>query len=102
MGEIRQNTARQNDIQTPPSGDCRAMMQKLREVDFALVELNLYLDAYPDSCSALEYYHRLIAERTRLCDAINRSGHPITMRDNMSKSDWKWVDGPWPWQSDAN
>ena len=103
MGELRQNTARQNGgVIEPPVNDCRAMMQKLREVDFALVELNLYLDAYPDSSSALEYYHRLMAERARLCDAINRSGMPITMRDNVSRTTWNWVNGPWPWQTEAN
>ena len=99
MGEQRMNGARLNP---EPGRDCNAMMKRLRTVDFALVEANLYLDAYPDSASALEYYHKLLAERKRLADMINGAGMPLTARDNVSTTEWNWVNGPWPWHPDAN
>ena len=77
-------------------------MKKLRAVDFALSEIILYLDAYPDSCSALEYYHKLIAERKRLAEAVNAQCGTLTAYDNVSTDRWKWTDSPWPWQSEAN
>ena len=43
-------------------------MKKLREIDFCLVETILYLDAYPDHPQALEYYHKLNAERSALME----------------------------------
>ena len=86
----------------PCRGNCDAMMKKLRAIDFAIVDVNLYLDAYPSSCSALEYYHKLLAERRRLAEAINAQCGPLTARDNVSTDCWKWTNGPWPWQSDAN
>ncbi len=82
--------------------DCRAMMKKLRTIDFALAETNLYLDAYPDSSSALEYYGKLLCERERLAAAINASCSPLTAREHTGTTRWKWTDGPWPWQPEAN
>ena len=104
MGEIRMNGARFNDQTNTGScsRDCGAMMKKLRMIDFALADMNLYLDAYPNSASALEYYHKLIAERERLAVSINSGCTPLTVRDNVSTTDWKWTDGPWPWQNEAN
>ena len=77
-------------------------MKKLQAIDFALNETVLYLDAYPNSAPALEYYHKLLCERERLCDALAKSGVPITYRDNVSTTNWEWINSPWPWQPDAN
>lgn len=80
----------------------RELQNKLRAVDFALVELTLYLDAYPDCAEALAYYHRLREERTRLAGSMNEQGAPLTHRDNHSQSSWQWVKTPWPWEPEAN
>ena len=77
-------------------------MKRLRMLDFSIVDVNLYLDAYPESTTALEYYRKLIAERERLCAAINVECGPITARDGAISGKWKWTDGPWPWHPDAN
>ena len=81
---------------------CEAMMKKLRMLDFAIVDVGLYLDAYPDSASALEYYRKLIAERERLAAAVNSSCGPLTSRDGAVGGQWKWTNGPWPWHTEAN
>ncbi|MBE6599701.1 MAG: spore coat protein CotJB [Ruminococcaceae bacterium] len=82
--------------------NCGAMMKKLRMLDFSIVDVGLYLDAYPDSASALEYYKKLIAERERLAAMINASGMPLTSRDGACGCSWNWTNGPWPWKPEAN
>ena len=85
---------------TPCSGP-RTMMDKLRAIDFALIEINLYLDAYPKCRRAMEQYCKLIRERQKLAETINNSGNPLTSFENGC-GEWNWVKGPWPWEPDAN
>ena len=93
MGEINQH----NNTQI----NCAAAMKKLRSVDFAIVDTVLYLDAYPNSASALEYYRKLMAERERLAYTVNTQCGPLTARDNVGDV-WRWTNGPWPWHTEAN
>ena len=43
--------------------DCKAIMARLCRLDFAINELALYLDSYPDNPDALDYYRKMRAER---------------------------------------
>ena len=82
--------------------DCKNTMQTLRALDFAIQETVLYLDAYPNCCQALEYYHRLIDERKKVLAAYEETCAPVTMFGNTDHTAWKWIDSPWPWEADAN
>ena len=81
---------------------CCNKRELLRAIDFALVETTLYLDSYPDSCEALAYYHKLLAERQSLADDYAQDCGPLTHRDNTSQTSWQWVKTPWPWEHEAN
>ena len=81
---------------------CGNHREALRAIDFALVETALYLDAYPDSCEALAYYHKLLAERKSLMADYTQHYGPLTQRDNTSQTSWQWVKTPWPWEHEAN
>ena len=78
------------------------LMKKIREVDFCLVETVLYLDAYPDHPQALEYYHKLVAERAELMKQYEGSYGPLSIYGNQSRHSWDWVKAPWPWEADAD
>ena len=82
--------------------NCKALMDQLRAVDFAIVETVLYLNAYPESREALNYYHRLMAERESLAKSINEKCGPLTMWQNTNRNEWNWTSAPWPWEIDAN
>ena len=84
------------------SGSCKKDLKRLRAIDFAIQETVLYLDAYPECRQALEYYHKLIEARERLLSSYEKSCGPMTMYGNRSRQSWDWVDGPWPWENDAN
>lgn len=83
--------------------ECQKLKQRLQTVDFSLIETVLYLDAYPDSCEALGYYHKLKKEREMIVEALSNSCNmPITCFDNVSTDSWNWIDSPWPWEQAAN
>lgn len=87
----------------PVCRDCGEWKQRLQMIDFALVDLVLYLDAYPHSAKALAYYATLREEREALlrsrpegaaCDLTNQG-----LPDSCV---WSWTDDPWPWHIEAN
>lgn len=82
--------------------NCKDTMQKLRAVDFALVETALFLDGYPDNAEALAYYHELKKKREELYKAYTTSCGPLTIFTNESDSSWSWAKTPWPWELDAD
>ena len=83
-------------------GSCKKDLKKLRAIDFAIQETVLYLDAYPENRQALEYYHKLIEMRGRLLSSYEKTCGPLTMYGNVNRNTWEWVEGPWPWENDAN
>ena len=80
----------------------KSPMERLRAVDFAIVDTALYLDVYPNCKNALEHYNKLVRERAALVDLVNKTYGPMTIRDNCDDHKWTWVKGPWPWEPDAN
>ena len=81
---------------------CKDELDLLRALDFAIQETVLYLDAYPDSHEALEYYHRLIEQREQVCKHYESTCGPLTIYGNVSKNSWDWTSNPWPWEAEAN
>ena len=75
-----------------------ALMQKLRQVDFAIYDTVLYLDAYPNCRKALAHYHTLLDMQRQLMAEYEATHGPITAFGNMSKTSWDWTETPWPWE----
>ncbi|MGI6166969.1 MAG: spore coat protein CotJB [Eubacteriales bacterium] len=82
--------------------NCHELKKKLAAIEFAIIETVLYLDAYPDSAPALEYYHKLREQREMLLHEYESKCGPMTMYGNKSGSSWQWISKPWPWEYDAN
>ena len=74
------------------------LMNRIRQVDFALYDTVLYLDAYPHCRKALAHYHSLLEIRRRLCSEYEAKHGPITAFGNESKDSWDWTETPWPWE----
>lgn len=78
------------------------LMDQIRAVDFALYETVLYLDVYPDSCDALETYHKLCAQSKALHREYEKAFGPLTAFGNESTTSWDWMRKPCPWEYDAD
>lgn len=72
------------------------MLNKLRSLNFAILELAEYLDTHPCDKKAL-CLHREYAERYRdLKDKYQKMFGPLTI--DFPCNEWKWIDEPWPWE----
>ena len=74
-------------------------LQRLRELEFALLETNLYLDTHPNSRKALDYYKNVKAARDIMYEDYVKNNGPMFAAD-VRQDNWSWVDMPWPWQND--
>lgn len=81
---------------------CRALMKRIRALDFAIQETVLYLDAYPHCVKALEHYHMLVEQRDAAVAEYQHICGPITACGNHNKTTWQWICSPWPWEYEAN
>lgn len=78
------------------------LLQEIRALEFAIVEVVLYLDAYPCDGRALKLYHRLMDQRAPLVAEYEASVGPLTAFGNVSRCSWDWVNKPFPWEREAN
>lgn len=90
------------NISTPPCGNAQKLIRELQLVDFSMIDTILYLDAYPHSAEALDYYRKLQEERNKLHAMLAQMGMPITSQSVSPTSGWNWNDAPWPWEIEAN
>lgn len=81
--------------------DRKELLHNVQKTSFALVEANLYLDAYPECTEALEYFGEIKAENEAARKAYEEHCGPLTATSNYNDS-WQWVKTPWPWEIGVN
>ena len=75
------------------------MLEQLQVLDFALVELNLFLDTHPEDLKSIEQFNQLTYERTKLANQFQELYGPLQNFGRAdSKCPWQWSESPWPWQ----
>ncbi|WP_035292851.1 MULTISPECIES: spore coat protein CotJB [Clostridiaceae] len=79
--------------------DRSKMMKKIKELEFAAVELNLYLDNHPNNQRALNDYNMTTDMLMDMKEAYEVKYGPLTnFGYAKSTPSWKWVEEPWPWE----
>jgi spore coat protein JB len=74
-------------------------LEELQQVDFALVELNLYLDTHPNDVQALQQFNQLVQQRQQLAYQFETQFGPLLgFGHSFSRFPWQWKETPWPWQ----
>lgn len=74
-------------------------LKQLQEVDFVLVELNLYLDTHPGDINALKQYNWYAQERAKIAAAYEQQYGPLThFGHSLNQYPNGWDEGPWPWE----
>ncbi|MBR5285028.1 MAG: spore coat protein CotJB [Clostridia bacterium] len=81
--------------------DRQSAMHRLQQADFALIDINLYLDTHPCCPNGLEYFRCMRMERDNALREYEENYGPITMDDADANCRWDWVDQPWPWEMEA-
>lgn len=62
--------------------NCETVASCLRRLDFAIIDVTLYLNVYPDCAKAAEMLRRLRAERAKVAEKFVEKCGSLTMYDN--------------------
>lgn len=76
------------------------LLKEISMVDFAIVDLNEYLDTHPDDVDAVAYIKQYLTILRRLKEEYASLYGPLNIYDagfNDNK-DWKWARMPLPWE----
>jgi spore coat protein JB len=69
------------------------------ELQFAAVELNLFLDNNPNNSRALNEYNWVVDELRQKKHEYSRLYGPLANFGTYpSDCPWGWVEEPWPWE----
>ncbi|XEC96438.1 spore coat protein CotJB [Paenibacillus tarimensis] len=82
-----------------PDKEYYARLEELQQLDFALVELTLYLDTHPNDMQALQQFNQLSQQRQYSAQQYeSRYGPLLQYGHSYSRYPWQWPESPWPWQ----
>ena len=83
-----------------PMNDQAKMLTKLDSLGFAMVDLNLYLDVYPNDKEKINLYNQYRREKENLLKEYENKYGPITLTsDSLNSFPWAWNNMPWPWDN---
>ncbi len=95
-----ENTENRNCNECPKECSKKEMLMKIRELDFAIVELALYLDTHPRDQKAICLHKKYCRELRDLKDKFQRKYGPLSIYYPCNK--WRWIEEPWPWERGDN
>ena len=72
------------------------MIGRIKELNFAVVDISLYLDTHPEDQRAICLHKEYTNELKRLKDAYQKIYGPLSIYFPCNK--WRWVEEPWPWE----
>lgn len=82
-----------------PHDEQEALLQKVQEYNFADIDLNLYLDIYPDDQEKLQIFNKYKEEYKRAKELYESKYGPLTTDSKATSAyPWNWIKAPWPWE----
>lgn len=78
------------------------LLYKIQSLNFAIKDINLYLDINPNDKEMLNKYHKYNNELKVLKEKFEKEYSPICINDVASENKWTWVNNPWPWDKGDN
>lgn len=72
------------------------LLDKIRELNFAITDLSEYLNTHPTDEKALCLHQKYANELRNLEDKYNMMFGPLTIYCPCKR--WKWLENPWPWE----
>ena len=83
-----------------PMNEQAEMLTNIDSLGFAMVDLNLYLDVFPDDRNALDLFNKYRKQKEELLKQYeNKFGPMVITSDALNMYPWAWDNKPWPWEN---
>lgn len=82
-----------------PMNEQAELLTYIDALGFATIDLDLYLDNFPDDRKALELFNQYRSLKDEyMSEYQNKYGPLVLNSEALASYPWKWVQGPWPWE----
>lgn len=78
------------------------LLYNIQMYSFALKDMNLYLDIYPDDKNILNNFHNYRKKYEVLKKQYESEYGPLCMSNTLNTEKWTWIKNPWPWDKGGN
>ena len=83
-----------------PMNEQADLLTYIDALGFSMIDLNLYLDIYPNDKKAINLFNQYRKEKESLVHQYESKFGPITLNsDSLNSYPWAWDDMPWPWDN---
>ena len=83
-----------------PMNEQAEMLTSIDALGFSMIDLNLYLDIYPNDTNMINLYNQYRTEKNNLTKEYESKYGPITLNSNsLNATPWAWDNMPWPWDN---
>ncbi len=74
------------------------MLMQIMEYTFAMIDLQLYLDMYPNDKDALKLFNTYLNNKKELTNMFEEKYGPLTIDSEVQRNNWLWDNSPWTWE----
>lgn len=90
-------------IEILPENEQARLLTSIDSLEFALIDLSLYLDIYPDNEYMLKQFNIVRTNMNELVYEYQKKYGPLCLNnDALNKYPYAWIKSPWPWEGDNN
>ena len=83
-----------------PMNEQAKLLTKIDALGFAMTDLNLYLDVYPENQNMINLFNQYRGQKEILTKEYEARYGPLTiMSDSLNSYPWAWNELPWPWDN---
>lgn len=88
-----------NPVDINPANEQAQLLTYLDALCFATIDINLYLDIYPDDKDMIALFNQYRKELNQLKEEYqNKYGPILTDSDANLAYPFAWINSPWPWE----
>lgn len=86
-------------LEVTPLNEQADMLTYIDSLCFALIDLNLYLDLYPNDTKVIELFNNYRMEKDEITKEYESKYGPLTLNSSsLNRTPWAWDNMPWPWE----
>lgn len=86
-----------------PKNEKERLMLNIQMLDFALKDINLYLDVNPNDTCMIRKYNEYLAKKNKVLDEYQTKFGPIVLsmsNRSLEKTPWSWIETKSPWKGE--
>ena len=86
-------------LEITPMNEQAELLTYVDALTFAMIDLNLYLDVYPNDRGALELFNQYRMQADEYTKKYESKYGPLELTSNsLNTFPWDWDNAPWPWE----